>query len=61
MLREISAHIAQTVYAGLPNNKVLQVLTGVSRADVWPDSKFAALGAFIFLRYITLILLDTYT
>lgn len=26
-------------------------LTSASSAEVWPDAKFAALGAFIFLRY----------
>ncbi|KAH8118768.1 hypothetical protein DFH11DRAFT_1839273 [Phellopilus nigrolimitatus] len=35
MLREVCAHISQTV------------------AEIWPEAKFAALGAFIFLRFIS--------
>lgn len=35
MIRELCAHIAQSVYA------------------IWPDSKFVSLGAFIFLRFIS--------
>lgn len=37
------------------------LLTRYHRQDVWPEAKFAALGAFIFLRYklsdITLVIL----
>ncbi|KAF8883153.1 hypothetical protein CPB84DRAFT_1817082 [Gymnopilus junonius] len=40
MFREICAHIAKVVYFNLRN-------------EVWPDSKFAAMGAFIFLRFIS--------
>ena len=52
MFREICAHIAKTVLVTLfPILSILGLKHSYS-SQVWPDSKFSAMGAFIFLRSV---------
>lgn len=51
MLREICAHIAKVVYVSVVSIVCVPSEFAISN-EVWPEAKFAAVGAFIFLRSV---------
>jgi hypothetical protein len=53
MFHELCAHIYTAVCVST-SVKVDVFITLVSRQKIWPEARFTALGAFVFLRYVPL-------
>jgi hypothetical protein len=51
MFHELCAHIYTAVCVST-SVEVDVFISLVSRQKIWPDARFAALGAFVFLRYV---------
>ena len=47
-------HTSTKQCAYLPLFKPMFQISLVSRQKIWPEARFAALGAFVFLRYVNM-------